>query len=109
MFGAEIAAVGVGVALTGWLLWRRRWGEATYIGLQIWAFTTSSWFFSVPRATLLWWPLWIALAAWSLRRPVVSSAVPRAAGPAHGRGRRRVHERALGRLSRAAGMLARYD
>jgi hypothetical protein len=68
MFGAEILAVGVGLVLTGWLLHGRRWGEATYVGLQVVAFTTSVWFFSVPRATLLWWPLWIGLAVWSLRR-----------------------------------------
>lgn len=71
MFGAEILAVGVGLLLTVWLLRERRWAEATYIGLQLYAFTTSYWFFSVPRSTLTWWPLWIALAAWSLRRPAV--------------------------------------
>jgi hypothetical protein len=74
MFGVELLAVAVGVALTGWLLWARRWGEATYVGLQVVAFTTSAWFFSVPRATLLWWPLWIGLAVWSLRRPWVLTA-----------------------------------
>lgn len=74
MFGAELVAVAIGIVLTGWLLWRRRWGEATYIGLQIWAFTTATWFFSVPRATLLWWPLWIGLGAWTLRRPAVLQA-----------------------------------
>jgi hypothetical protein len=74
MFGAELVAVAVGLALTGWLLRGRRWGEATYVGLQVAAFTSSSWFFSVPRATLLWWPLWIGLAAWSLRRSWVLSA-----------------------------------
>jgi len=68
MFGAEILAVAVGVALTGWLLWRRRWGETTYVALQVAAFATSTWYLSVTRATLLWWPLWIGLAAWSLRR-----------------------------------------
>jgi len=71
MFGAEILAVGVGVLLTLWLLRRRRWAETTYIALQLYALTTSYWFFSVPRSTLTWWPLWIALAAWTLRRPVV--------------------------------------
>lgn len=71
MFGAEILAVLIGVVLFAWLLRERRWAEAVYIGLQLYAFTTAMWFFSVPRATLTWWPLWIALAAWSLRRPVV--------------------------------------
>lgn len=66
-FRAEIIAVAVGVALTAGLLVWRRWGEATWIGLQLVAFTTSYWFFSVPRSTLLWWPLWLALAAITLR------------------------------------------
>jgi hypothetical protein len=74
MFGVELLAVAAGLALTGWLLWTRRWGEATYVGLQVVAFTTSAWFFSVPRAALLWWPLWIGLAAWSLRRSWILTA-----------------------------------
>jgi uncharacterized membrane protein YGL010W len=72
MFRAELVAVLIGVLLTNrWLLRRRRWGEATFVGLQVLAFATSNRFFSVPRATLLWWPLWIGLAAWSQRRPAV--------------------------------------
>lgn len=74
MFRAEIVAVVVGVLLTAWLLRSRRWAEATYVGLQIAAFTTSTWYFSVPRATLLWWPLWIGLAAATLRRPRLFTA-----------------------------------
>jgi hypothetical protein len=38
------------------------------VGVQVLAFVTSFWFFSVPRATLLWWPLWIVLAAVVVRR-----------------------------------------
>ncbi|MGQ0845914.1 MAG: mannosyltransferase family protein [Sporichthyaceae bacterium] len=74
MFGAEILAVAVGIVLLIWLLRARRWAEAVYIALQLYAFTTAMWFFSVPRATLTWWPLWIALAAWTLRKPVVHQA-----------------------------------
>ncbi|MGH3326840.1 MAG: mannosyltransferase family protein, partial [Streptomycetales bacterium] len=74
MFRAEMLAVLVGVALTAVLLARRRWGEATFVGLQIVAFTTSYWYMSVPRAMLLWWPLWIWLAWWSIRRPAVLTA-----------------------------------
>lgn len=73
-FRAEILAVLVGVALTVVLLWLRRWGEATYVGLQVIAFATSSFYLSVGRATLLWWPLWLLLARWSLRRPAVHVA-----------------------------------
>jgi hypothetical protein len=71
MFRAELVAMIVGVALTIGLLWWRRWGEATWVGLQVAAFATSYWFFSVPRATLLWWPLWIAIAVAARRRPWV--------------------------------------
>jgi hypothetical protein len=68
MFRAEIVAVFVSVALTSALLFLRRWGDATWVGLQVVAFATSYWYFSVPRATLLWWPLWIGLAVVAARR-----------------------------------------
>lgn len=68
MFRAEIVAMAVGVVLTAALLWWRRWGDATWVGLQVVAFGTSSWFFSVPRATLLWWPLWIVIGVLAARR-----------------------------------------
>jgi hypothetical protein len=71
MFRAEIVAVLVGIVLTGWLIWRSRFGEATYVGLAVVAYATSTWYFSVPRAALLWWPLFIGLARWSVRRPIV--------------------------------------
>jgi hypothetical protein len=73
MYRIEIIAMAIGVVLLVWLLRRHRWGEATYIFLNLVAFGTSTTFFSVPRATLLWWPLWIGLAAWSLRRPSVKT------------------------------------
>ncbi|MEQ4208372.1 mannosyltransferase family protein [Actinopolymorpha sp. B9G3] len=68
MFRAEIVAILVGVVLTVVLLAIRRWGEATWVGIQVLAFMTSYWFFSVPRASLLWFPLWMGLAAISLRK-----------------------------------------
>ncbi|HEX6197915.1 MAG TPA: hypothetical protein VFZ37_18530 [Jiangellaceae bacterium] len=71
MFAAEIVALLLGLALTAGLLWWRRWGEATWVGLQVVAFATSYWFFSVPRATLLWWPLWIGLAILAARHRIV--------------------------------------
>ncbi len=69
----EILAVLIGVLLTAYLLWARHWAEATYIGLTVIAFATSTYYFSVPRATLLWWPLWIVLAQATLRRPWLMS------------------------------------
>lgn len=73
-FRAEIVAVAVGVALTAVLIASRRWAEATYVGGQVAAFATSSFYLSVGRATLLWWPLWLLLARASLRRRSVHVA-----------------------------------
>jgi Mannosyltransferase (PIG-V) len=73
MYRLELVAMAIGVMLLVWLLRRRSWGEAIYIFFNLFAFGTSTTYFSVPRATLLWWPLWIGLAAWSLRRPSVKT------------------------------------
>ena len=40
------------------------WGEASWVGVQVLAFSLSYWFFSVNRATLLWFPLWIMIGRW---------------------------------------------
>ncbi|MFE3941681.1 mannosyltransferase family protein [Streptomyces sp. NPDC059118] len=74
MCQAELLSMVIGVVLCGLLLWRRRWAEAAYIALSLWALGTSYWYTSIPRATLLWWPLWTGLAAWSLRSPRVRTA-----------------------------------
>ncbi|KPC90872.1 integral membrane protein [Streptomyces sp. NRRL F-6602] len=81
MFQAELAAMAIGLLLLGLLLWRRRWPEAACIGLSLWALGTSYWYMSIPRAMLLWWPLWVALAAVSLRRPWAKSAYLCLVGP----------------------------
>ncbi|MDJ0342133.1 mannosyltransferase family protein [Streptomyces sp. H10-C2] len=81
LFRAELVAMVVGVLLLGVLLIRRRWPEAAYIGLTLWALGTSYWYMSIPRASLLWWPLWIGLARWSLRRPWVRTAYICVAAP----------------------------
>jgi hypothetical protein len=65
----EIAAVAAGLLGTGVLLWRRRWAEATYVGLSVAALATSTFYFSVARSSLLWFPLWVLLAAATTRRP----------------------------------------
>jgi len=70
-FRAEIVAVLVGLVLTAVLLRRRRWGEATYVGLSVTALATSTYYLSVGRATLLWWPLFVLLAAASRTRPAL--------------------------------------
>jgi hypothetical protein len=69
MWRAELLAAGLAVAVCIWLLVRRRWPELVYVGGQTAALLTSSYFFSVPRAFLLWWPVWIGLAAFLKERP----------------------------------------
>lgn len=58
VFRAEVVSMAVGVVVTLGSLVRRRWGEATWVGLQVTAFSVSYWFMSVNRAVLLWFPLW---------------------------------------------------
>ncbi|MCW2681907.1 MAG: hypothetical protein JWM62_3308 [Frankiales bacterium] len=62
-FRAEIGAVVIGVALVVVLLVLRRFGEATYIALSVTALATSTYYLSVARATLLWFPLFLLIAA----------------------------------------------
>ncbi|WP_241998719.1 mannosyltransferase family protein [Kribbella sp. VKM Ac-2569] len=69
MFRAELVALFVGLILLAWLFWRRSWGEAAWVAATIGAFCTSFWIYSLTRATLLMWPLWIGLAVLARRRP----------------------------------------
>lgn len=62
VFRAELVSMGVGALVTGVCLLRRRWAEAVWVGLQVLAFSVSYWFFSVNRAVLLWFPLFLLLA-----------------------------------------------
>ncbi|MEU6854052.1 hypothetical protein ABZ901_29510 [Actinacidiphila alni] len=81
LFQAELVAMVAGVALLCMLAARRRWAETVYVGLSLWALGTSYWYMSVPRASLLWWPLWTGLAAWSVRRPWLTTAYVCVAAP----------------------------
>lgn len=79
VFRAEMVSMAVGVVVTACCLVltrsrrtqgeTRMWGEASWVGVQVLAFSLSYWFFSVNRATLLWFPLWILLARWGTWRP----------------------------------------
>lgn len=77
VFRAEVVSIVVGVLVTAWCLRRRRWAEASWVGVQVLAFSVSYWFFSVNRAVLLWFPLWLLVAEWGSWRPV--GAGPRVA------------------------------
>ncbi len=69
VFRAEVVSMAIGLGVTSWCLSRRLWAEASWVGVQVVAFSLSYWFFSVNRATLLWFPLWIMLAHWGTWRP----------------------------------------
>ncbi|MFE6459717.1 mannosyltransferase family protein [Streptomyces cinereoruber] len=73
-FQADLLAMVLGLLLLGVLVVRRRWPEAVYLALTLWALGTSYWYMSVARSTLLWWPLWVGLAVWSVRRRWVAIA-----------------------------------
>ncbi|MFI7059860.1 mannosyltransferase family protein [Kribbella sp. NPDC050124] len=84
MFRAEMVTLVIGLLLLAWLVWRRSWGEAAWVAATVGAFCTSFWIYSLTRATLLWWPLWIGLAVlvqrkrW-LGRLYLALAIPLAA------------------------------
>ncbi len=81
VFAAEIVAMAVGLVVVGWCLGRRLWAEAAWVGIQLVAFSISYWFFSVNRAVLLWFPLWMMIAqlgGWR-PRPALGRRVWRAA------------------------------
>lgn len=58
MFRFELISMAVGVLVALIMLFRRRWGESVWVGVQVVAFSFSYWFMSVNRAVLLWFPLW---------------------------------------------------
>ncbi len=58
IFRAEFVSMIVGVVVVAVLLRRRRVPEASWVGVQLLAFSLSYWFQSVCRAVLLWFPLW---------------------------------------------------
>lgn len=58
MFAFELVSMAAGVLVVLVSLFRKRWGESVWVGLQVVAFSLSYWFMSVNRALLLWFPLW---------------------------------------------------
>jgi len=63
-FRLELLAAVVGVSTVLWLAWRRRWAELVYVGISVFALITSTYYMSIPREMLLWWPLWVGAAIW---------------------------------------------
>ena len=67
-FIADTIMVFLGVVISLVLLKKRRWSQAVYVFVGTVALATSTYYFSVSRSALLWFPVWILLAEWSLRR-----------------------------------------
>jgi hypothetical protein len=65
---AELLAVVVGVVLAIVLAVGRRWGEATYIGLNVVILGTTNYYGGGARAVLVWFPLYLLLARLAQRR-----------------------------------------
>ncbi len=65
---AELLSMAVGVVLTLVLLRRQRFGEATYVGLNVALLSTSTYYASTVRALMVWFPLYLLLARTTVRR-----------------------------------------
>jgi hypothetical protein len=61
----EILAAAAGLALVGWALMKREWGYATFMGATMAALLASTWYFSIPRMLLSFFPAALFLAEWS--------------------------------------------
>ena len=61
MFRFELVSMFVGIVVTVLMLRSKQWGEATFVGSQVLAFSFSYWFLSVNRAVLLWFPLFLLI------------------------------------------------
>jgi hypothetical protein len=63
----EIVFVVILVALTLTMLVMRWWAEAVYVGLTVVSLATSTLYYSVPRAALVLFPVWLLLGLWMTR------------------------------------------
>lgn len=66
-FIGEIIAVLVLTGMIAVIAWRRWWPEAVYVGLTLLSLATSSFYYSVPRTTVLLFPVWVILGLWLTR------------------------------------------
>jgi hypothetical protein len=69
--GLDLVALTAVVAAVVVLLRRRRWAEAVWVGLPFLALSTSTRLWSLDRATLLAWPMFLVLASIARSRPWV--------------------------------------
>lgn len=69
LFRAELISWIVGLLVTLVCLVKRRIAEASWVGVQVLAFSLSYWLMSVNRAVLLWFPLWRLIGEFIESRP----------------------------------------
>ncbi|MFT3876527.1 MAG: mannosyltransferase family protein [Propioniciclava sp.] len=69
IFRAEMISWIIGVLVTVIALARKRVAEASWVGVQVLAFSLSYWLMSVNRAVLLWFPLWRLIGEFVESRP----------------------------------------
>jgi hypothetical protein len=61
----EVIAAIVGAAIVLWAAIRREWGYAAYMGSGLAVLATSSWYYSIPRLLLTWFPIALFLASFT--------------------------------------------
>lgn len=69
LFRAELMSWIVGLLVTLIALVKKRIAEASWVGVQVLAFSLSYWLMSVNRAVLLWFPLWRLIGEFIESRP----------------------------------------
>jgi hypothetical protein len=51
--------------MVAWALVKREWGYATFMGSMLAVLLSSSWYYSIPRMLLSFFPVMVFLAQWS--------------------------------------------
>ncbi|HVF52962.1 MAG TPA: mannosyltransferase family protein [Actinomycetota bacterium] len=69
-----IAAIG-GLAFVAWALMRREWGYAGFMGTFMASLITSSWYYSIPRMMLSFFPIMLLVAAYTHKRQDVHEVI----------------------------------
>jgi len=77
----EILAMAVLIGFGIVLLAKRWWGEATYVLLTCVALGTSTLYYSVPRSTVVLFPVWMLVGLWMTRSRVFAWTYVAVAGP----------------------------
>jgi hypothetical protein len=61
----EIIAAAAGLGMVAWAYAKREWGYAAFMGSMLALLLSSSWYYSIPRMLLSFFPVMVFLAQWS--------------------------------------------